>query len=410
MASRHRLGRLGALVLTAAVALLVTAPSASAASGTFIGDVEPGEGFYVKDSEGNKKSVWAALLGIDTDGNLETAELRTYCVEIDVQAVNEAPLTEAPWSEFPGDASVAKPDRVLWILHHSYPSVSVADLAEASGVEGLDNREAITGTQAAIWHFANGAEIHEDNPADIVALYEYLTGEANVGLEEQEPVTLTVTPEQAADLAAGAKAGPFTVQTTASEAMLTVDGPDGVKIVDADGNEIDSVTNGGKFWLTAPAGGVEGEAVVEVVAEEPQVAKGRLFIGASSDDAEVAEQPLGFSNSPGLNSTEQPETKQRREPVRTQTLVVADSTKSTAKDEVSANWLATPPPSSTTAPVPSSTTVAPSTTPPPQGGSLPDTGASVMTALIAGLVLLGVGGGIMVLLRRRRETDGGATS
>lgn len=399
MASRYRLARLGALVLTAAVALLVSAPSATAATGTFIGDVEPGEGFYVKDSEGNQRSVWAALLGIDLDGNLETAELRTYCVEIDVQAVNEASLVEAPWSEFPGDSSVAQPDKVLWILHNSYPSVSVADLAEATGIEGLSSREAITGTQAAIWHFANGAEIHENNPADILALYEYLTGEANVGLEEQEPVSLTITPEQAADLAAGTKAGPFTVQTTASTASLSVDGPEGVKIVDEDGNEIDSVANGGKFWLTAPEGGVEGEATVKAVAEEPQVVKGRLFVGADTTD-----EPLGFSNSPGINSDEQ---SKKHKPKRTQTLVVADSTKSTAKDEAAANWLATPPTTTTTttAPTTTTTTVAATTSPPPQGGGLPNTGASVMTALVAGLILLGVGGGILVLLHRRRGTS-----
>jgi len=402
MASRYHPVRFGALVLAAAAALLVSAsPAVAQTTGTFIGDVEPGEGFNVKADGGGTREVWAALLGIDTDGNLATAELRTYCVEIDVQARAEADMVEAPWSEFPGDTSVAKPDKVLWILHNSYPSVSVDDLKAASGVDGLTNREAITGTQAAIWHFANGAELADNNDDDIIALYDYLTGDANVGLEEREPVSLSLTPEDIADLDAGTRAGPFTVQTTADVATLSVDGPDGVKVVDEAGNDLESVANGGTFWLTAPDGGIAGEATVKAVAEEPHVAKGRLFVGAAAQDNQAQDnQPLGFSNSgPGLFSDE------KRTPARTQTLVVADSTKSTARDEAAANWLATPPPTTTTTttpPAPTTTTVAPTTVPPVQGGGLPNTGASVMTALVVGVILLGVGGGILLLVQRRR--------
>ncbi|HEY0641593.1 MAG TPA: thioester domain-containing protein [Pseudonocardiaceae bacterium] len=385
MTARNPFVRLGTLIVAALTALLVTAlPAAAEVTGTYVGTVPGGEGdgFRVKDGDGSR-DVYASLLGIDLDGDGD-AELATYCVEIDVDAIGGVRMVESPWSEFPGgDGDLANPEKVLWILHNGYPSLDVDELAEASGVEGITKKDAITATQAAIWHFANGAEMHDNNPDRLIALYDYLTGDANTGMEEQPPASLSLDPAEIADVTVGDKAGPFTVHTNATEVELTLDGPDGVQLVDADGNPLTGpVAEGAQFWLSSPTGGELGPATVTARAEA-RVERGRLFVG---DD-------------------------NRR--TRTQTLIVATSEKGQAVAEASAGWKTAPTTTTTTEqtttettapPSTTGTTVAPTTAPPPQGGGLPNTGASVLGALGLGVLL--VGGGIAILVLQRRRNSG----
>ena len=377
---RYQIRRCAALLLGVATALLVTAmPAAAGATGEFIGGVGAGSSVKI---DGQRTKT--ALLGLKLeDGN----RLDTYCVELDVNARKGAQLAESPWSEYPdaGEQFNVHPEKVLWILHNSYPTVALDKLGAEAGAQ-LDKQEAIAGTQAAIWHLSNGANLDGDNPADIRALYAYLTGPANVGVKEQPSVSLSITPEDGGEVAAGETAGPFTVDTTASEVELTVEGPDGVAVVDADGEPLAEISDDVQFWLSAPAGAEAGSATVKAAAHA-EVEKGRLFVGV--DNAENPTQPL----------------------------IVAASTKTAAKASAKAKWVLHTPPTTTTE-VPPTTTEAPPTTnttpsnafteppaaPPAQGGPLPETGASVMQALGFGLLLLGAGIGIL-LLQRRRSTS-----
>jgi TQXA domain-containing protein len=380
MVLRYHARRMAALLLGAGAALLVTAlPAAAGTTGTYTPDLNQ-RGDTVK--IGGEPTV-TTLLGLKLeDGN----QLETYCVEIDVTAKKGAALAESPWSEYPdaGEQFNVHPEKVLWILHHSYPNVDLDTLSKAVGVT-LDKEEAIAGTQAAIWHLSNGANLDDDNPADIKALYGYLIGDANVGLDEQPAMSLSITPEQAGEAEAGQSAGPFTVHTTASSVELTVDGPDGVKVVDAEGKALSEVADGTEFWLSAPAGTVPGEATVHATAQA-EVQKGRLFVG--------------------VDNKEHP----------TQTLIVASNTETRAKAEASAKWVAkvtetteTTTTTTESSPVTSDTTPSnaftetPTTTAPPQaqGGSLPNTGAPVLQALGVALVLIGAGVGALLLQRRR---------
>ena len=66
------------------------------------------------------------------------------------------------WDAFPGDNRFATDAtvraKVAWIARRSYPQTSLAELSEASGIAGLTAREAITATQAALWHLTDGLE------------------------------------------------------------------------------------------------------------------------------------------------------------------------------------------------------------------------------------------------------------
>lgn len=375
---RYRAARCAALLLAAATALLVTAvPATAGTTGEFVGGTDDGANVMIDGDQ-----THTALLGLKLeDGTL----LKTYCVELDVRARSQAQLAESPWSEYPdvGEQFNVHPENVLWILHNSYPNVGLDTLSDTVGVT-LDEAEAIAGTQAAIWHLSNGANLDRDNnSADIRALYEYLTGDANTGIEEQPAVSLSITPQTGVTAETGQRAGPFTVDTTASDVELAVEGPEGVAAVDEHGAPLTHAADGTQFWLSAPPGDATGEATVKAAARA-QVEKGRLFVGVDN-----AKHP-------------------------TQTLIVASSTKTAAKAEAGATWVrGTPPttavPTTTTQPsevtastTPSNAFTVPPTTVPPQGGSLPNTGASVLPALGAGLLLLGSGIGILLLQRRRR--------
>lgn len=375
MILRHHAARCGVLAAAAATALLVTSlPAVAATTGVFVGGTRSGVTVMI---DGQRTQT--TLLGLELEDH---TVLQTYCVELDVNARRHAQLAEAPWSDYPdaGEQFNAHPEKVLWILHSSYPNVTLGDLSGKAGAQ-LDEAEAIAGTQAAIWHLSNGADLDATgNPADVVALYDYLTGAANTGIAQQPPVSLSITPADRVEAQVGSAAGPFTVHTTAAEVTLTVHGPDGVHAVGPGGVPLTTVADGTQFWLSAPAGGATGEAEVSAAAKA-EVQKGRLFVGVDNDA-----HP-------------------------TQTLIVAANTKAAVKARSSARWApaatTTTTAATTTTPAPVTTSTTPSnafTVPatPSQGGPLANTGASVLPALgLAGL-LLAAGIGALVLQRRRR--------
>lgn len=385
MVLRHHAARCGVLAAAAATALLVTPlPAVAATTGVFVGGTRSGVTVTI---DGQRTQT--TLLGLELEDH---TVLQTYCVELDVNARRHAQLAEAPWSDYPdaGEQFNAHPEKVLWILHSSYPNVTLGDLSGKAGAS-LDEAEAIAGTQAAIWHLSNGADLDATgNPADVVALYGYLTGAANTGIAQQPPVSLSITPADRVEAQVGSAAGPFTVHTTAAEVALTVHGPDGVHAVGPGGAPLATVAGGTQFWLSAPAGEATGEAEVSAAAKA-EVQKGRLFVGVDNDA-----HP-------------------------TQTLIVAANTKAAVKARSSARWTpattTTTTAATTTGPTttgPTTTTRAPvttSTTPsnaftvpatPSQGGPLANTGASVLPALGLAVLLLAAGIGALVLQRRRR--------
>jgi TQXA domain-containing protein len=402
MTSRFKAVRWGALLLAVATALLIAAPPALAATaGEYVGGVD-GDGVRIG---GHADPIPTSLLRLELDNDGQ--ELLTYCVSLDVTARLGARMIEAPWSAYPDKAETfaAAPDKVLWVLHHSYPRIGLAELSSAVGAE-LSERQAIAGTQAAIWHFSNDAVLDDNNPEAIRALYKYLTDETiNTGIAEQPPVSLSLTPELVGDVEAGQQAGAFMVNSTAGDVQLTVEGPDGVEIVNGDAIEpldrdIFSINDRdifsvNQFWLSPPSGNVAGEATVRATAQAT-VEMGRLFVGDDQSNP-------------------------------TQSVVVASNAETKATAEAHASWIAGPqtapssstgstttpttttkPASSTTssaAAMPRSTVPPTSVTPVPQARALPLTGASVLPILGAGVLLIAAGGGALLLQRRLRRNN-----
>ncbi|HEV2782323.1 MAG TPA: thioester domain-containing protein [Actinophytocola sp.] len=381
----------GLTVLTgASVAVLVGALPASAEPAT--GKVEGGsaDGYHVN-LGGSRDNLRTSLIGFKLD---DGTSLKVYCVEINTNIDRDATMVEVPWDKYPNPDSPFREhnDKINWVLHHGFPVVDEAALEKKladKGVTlhgGLSEKEAITATQAAAWHFSDETDLDEDNPlpdgdadadADVLALYAYLTGPDNVGMGNHPTPTLQINPETAKG-EAGKRVGPFTVSTTGEIVELKATAPEGVTLTDKDGKEVtpESIKNGTEVFFTVPADAEAGEGSFELTASA-HVATGRLFVGEN-----YADKP-------------------------TQSLIVAQSDKSTLSASAKATWTAaavTPPTttSTTTTTAPPTTT----TTPAPQArntGGLASTGASIFVPVVLGLVLLGAGTGALLFLRRRRR-------
>lgn len=399
MASRLKLARAGAAVVGASVALLMTAvvpAGADPVTGKVSGGGE--DGYNVNLDEKNFDDMSTSLIGFElADGT----KLQMYCVEINTRIDREHGMVEKSWDSYPNPGSPFHANRakINWILHNGYPVVTTDGLTQVladqgyEATDGIDAAEAITATQAAIWHFSDNKNLDLENPFaqakgprdgedDVVELYKYFTGAANVGIGDQPTPALAISPTNLSGKA-GERIGPFTVSTTGEVDKLTSKLPDGVTITDADGTELsaDQIENGTELFLDVPEGTEAGEGTFEVTATAG-VDTGRLFVGEK-----YAENP-------------------------TQSLIVAKAEKSEIVAKASVSWeeAATAPTSGTvaptsgtTAPTTTTTTVAPAPQPKNTSGDLAETGASIFAPVVIGIVLLAAGVGSLLFLRHRRR-------
>lgn len=399
MSSRRTLARVGALVAGTATALSLGAIPASAegAKADIVGG--GGENGYNVNLGQGSQNMQTTLFTLNIEGG---NTLRAYCVEISVSVDPSRSLFESPWDEFPNAESPfhSNRDRINWVLHHGFQGKNLDALEEKlveQGVElhnGLDKREAIAGTQAAVWHFSDGKDIDRNDPsssrdagadADVLALYDYLTGESNVGIEEPAPA-LKVSPETASG-AAGERLGPFTVGTTGEITEISTELPEGVTLTDADGTELAAgdITDGTEIYVDVPAEAEAGAGEFSLSATA-HLATGRLFVSEGYD----------------------------RKPA--QSLIVASSEDTNLSAKAGVEWNAapqptepeetteTPAPSETTSEAPAPTeTTQPSVKPQADSEDLAQTGASPMVPLLIGLGLLGAGTGAILLQRRKKS-------
>lgn len=382
MHGRSVLVRGGIAVASAAVALTMAAPAALADDGAARGRVVESagtEGFSVN-FEGGQHYV-TKLFGLKlSDGS----KLKMYCVQVEVGMRTDQDMIERPWNKYPDAASPFNKNnaKINWVLHHGYPAVAVKSIEGALGKEGvkltdgLSVEEAVTATQAAVWHFSDGKDLDRKKPlpfesaeesADVLALYDYLTGKDNVGIGQQPKPTLDIGPAKA-DGAPGTRIGPFSVATTGDITELTSKLPEGVKVTDADGKEIKAaaIKDGTKVYVDVPKDAKDGNGSFTLKVSG-HLDTGRLFVGEN-----YAKVPA-------------------------QSLIVAESEKTSVVANATASWKQGAP--TTEAPAPSTPGGAESG----GGNELANTGASATLPLIIGGSLLGAGVLMVLLVRRRRS-------
>lgn len=339
---------------------------------------EPGDSV---DLEG-RGSLTTKLIGLRTD---DGAVLKTYCVEISTPVDPDAIMDEREWDDHPNPDTLFHQNRanILWILQNSYPVLGVEELAAAAEVPdagAFTVEQAIGATQAAIWHYSDAAVLDGGDP-NVLAVYAYLTGNANVGVENLPVPALSITPPALTGVA-GDSIGPFVVSTTADSldlrTYISKKHEDSV-VVRTD----DVIHDGSEMFVDVSVEATPGDAAFEVYGEVT-IDVGRLFIGS---DYEA--QP-------------------------TQSLILASSERTEIGVTAEARWQAapvqetptpTPTPEESPAPTPEvsdTPTPTPSETP---GTPLPDTGSGASPAGLAGVALMLIGGTALVLTRRRSPEE-----
>lgn len=302
-------------------------------------------------------------------GAQDTGTLLTYCIAFNDPLSRTDPYTEVPFADTKiPDAARAK---ILWILGHSRPNVPDAQVLAMAGITGaVSNPAAVVyaGTQAAIWHFSDGltmtarqanTEFTAAQYTAIQQVYNFLTSEANTGLNG--PPTLTITPPSANGMV-GDVLGPFTVKTSAPSISLTVTG--GATLLGPDKTTpVTTVVDGGQFFVKP---GSAGTATVTGTGQG-FISEGRAFI--VPDQQPTAVKP---------NSV-----------VQAQKLILAQLKPQQVKVSVQVT-------ASTPAPTPTPT-------PTPTSPALAATGASPMPKVLMALALLVAGSALTVVARRRRS-------
>ncbi|GAA0795774.1 thioester domain-containing protein [Spirilliplanes yamanashiensis] len=319
----------------------------------------------------------------------------TYCIDLHHPVALGKDYEEGTWSE----AEVKNLAKVQWVLLHGYQGADdnaklLADAGATTEGEQLGAKRVkellYLATQVTVWHFSDDANLAgngregegrlRQNEYRLVAkVYGFLKTNAT---DQPEPKTeLKIDPASAASVEAGQKAGPFTVTGPSGDIPLTVTGG---TAVDAAGDPVTSVTNGGQFWLTRDT---PGEVTVAAKAQASH-STGRVFLFKGGKQAKrqklILAGQIGEELTAGAKAafTPKPETTPSPTPSVT-----------------------SPSPSpSVTSPAPS--TPAPSPSVPGEGGGdggeLPQTGASLYGAIIGGVLLLAAGVAALIVVRRRK--------
>ena len=273
--------------------------------------------------------------------------IRAYCIELEVNVKYESDLKVGDWKDFPGTNKFkTNPDvqaKVAWIAQRSYPEVGLAEIAKAAGVKDLTAEDAITATQAAMWHFTNDfnySGLHKADAATegrVKALYDYLIGGSNTGLKETAKPTVEVNGGNTT-FKVGDPVGPIRFESNQATVKLTNELK--YDLVDKDGNAVDknAVPTGTDLFLKVPADAQSGEQEFKVSATG-SVYAGKLLISAGT--------------APGKHN---------------QTIIIGSNKAVSVEASSMVKWEATPK-ATTPAPTPSASTPAPKpsvSTPAPQ--------------------------------------------
>ena len=299
-------------------------------------------GFNVKSTE-TSRATPTQLFSVHTREGKD-ATIKAYCIELDVGVIFKSDLTVGDWKDFPGtnkfknNAEVQA--KVAWIAQRSYPQTDLKAVAEAAGVAGLTDKEAVTATQSAIWHFTNdfnyagiSGTIDAASATRVQKLYEYLISEKNVGMKETARPTIEFKGSVNSSFKPGDKVGPLRFES--NQATVKVTNKLEYELVDVKGNKVDlnAVPTGTDLYLNVPANVKSGEQKFDVSATG-SVYAGKLLI--TKDAATTGRHG--------------------------QTIIIGSNTEVTVSGTASYKWEIVPP-AAPTPPASASTPPAPATTP-----------------------------------------------
>ncbi|WP_455952082.1 thioester domain-containing protein [Arcanobacterium haemolyticum] len=217
------------------------------------------------------RPVTPQLFRVNSTG-ATAAEYRAYCIEFFVTAIKGKYAIPEDWTTFKANNRFKNDDvrqKIAWIIQHSYPAMTLDKLMEATQLTGVDARQAISATQAAIWHLTDGIEFNfrgayaynqwQGKPvvvdgsvaANMEKLYSYLLSSSNTGLTEEQIRPEFTLSSHTVGFTAGSLVGP--IKLTTSVTPQKIDVSDGLKLTDKEGKEItvERIAKGEEFYVDA---------------------------------------------------------------------------------------------------------------------------------------------------------------
>ncbi|MFK4760529.1 VaFE repeat-containing surface-anchored protein, partial [Microbacterium sp. ZW T5_45] len=273
-----RWGRAAAAVLLAVAAVVPAALAVPAAAD----EVQVGDSVWVGPAQGYSGASFHPVyspIPADTS-NPGTPALWAYCIEQPISARPNAVATVGDYSSYLGSNYFTDPAvqaKVYWVLTHSYPAVSLDDLAADAGLPSLTLDEATMATQYAIWRYTDLGFDAEWRPwvdepvtwANARTLYWHLLDGANADTATAPPASADVEVSVSSPTSPGTTGsvyGPFVVST--NQATVSVSSSPALPITDASGTPIDTaaVVNGQELYLDLTSTTTAGSATITATA------------------------------------------------------------------------------------------------------------------------------------------------
>ena len=105
----------------------------------------------------------------DNDQNISL----TYCADKDTYIVKNSKYTRTNISDA-NYYTKENGDKIRAIIRNTYPFISLAESRSRTGLSNLSEKEAITASQLAVWHYANGENFHSIDRPNVKTLYNWL--------------------------------------------------------------------------------------------------------------------------------------------------------------------------------------------------------------------------------------------
>lgn len=260
-------GRLGSWIGASVLALGgLIAPLAASAS------VDAGDSVYIGSKQGYSGTgmfpIWAEVPAVGDP------DFWAYCIENPVSSRTQLEGYVGNAEDYLGSNYFTDPviqGKVLWVLAHGYPALSLEEFGAAAGAPGISRNDAIEATQYAVWRYTDlnfDAAWAWETPDSEAAYWHLVNGaNASTGMTPADFAVTASIDAPSAPQTADSLVGPFLVTTDQPTVSVTAD--PAVSLVDASGNAIDAnaVVDGQTLYLDLRGSTAAGSATVSVVAE-----------------------------------------------------------------------------------------------------------------------------------------------